>query len=453
RPDPDPAAVAEHARLGDDPVLAARWLRVAAARAAERFDHATAEDLLDQSLALVHDHETLVARAQVRIRRGRYRDAEADVVAATEGGDHRWEVGAWAAYFDRRFDDALRYADDGALAADDQTRAGCLVASGRILHARGDLEQARAHLTRAMDAATGTERLEAAAWLGVLQAHRSRPDQAIDLLRPITRAGVRADLTTAYLHALLFTGHASAVAGRPAAALDCFARYGSEVARRDVPRFAGRGANFSGWVLRNLGATDAGLDRHHEALAETVGGAIPEVAVSVLEDLADERIRAGDPDAAAGHLAQARTALHGALVFGWRLEMRWQLLSAQERLLSGAPEEALRIADGLRDAAVRSGVPRYDAAARLVSHRARNALGEPVDLDVAERDLDGLEHAVKIEAWWWAGQLGADLGQPTWVERAERMAADLARAAGPHGDTLRAEADRQLPAWKALSER
>lgn len=45
----DPAVVAEHARLGGDRDLAARWLRVAAARAAERFDHATAEDLLDQS--------------------------------------------------------------------------------------------------------------------------------------------------------------------------------------------------------------------------------------------------------------------------------------------------------------------------------------------------------------------------------------------------------------------
>lgn len=454
RRDADPAIVAEHARLGGDRPLAASSLRTAAARAAERFDHATAEDLLDQSLALVHDHATLVARAQVRIRRGRYREAEDDVVAATDGGDRRWEVGAWAAYFDRRFDDALRYADDGALAAgDDDTRTRCLVASGRILHARGDLDDASAHLSRAMASATGAERLEAAAWLGVLHAHRSRPDQAIELLRPITRAGVRADLTTAYLHALLFTGHAFAAGGRAAAALDCFSRYGTEVARRDVPRFSGRGVNFAGWVLRNVGATSAGLELHQEALEGTVGAAIPEVAVAALEDLADERIRAGDAPAAADHLTKARAALHGDLVFGWRLAMRWQLLDGQRLLLAGAPEDALRVAEDLREAAVRSGVPRYDAAARLLAHRARHALGEPVDPDVAWRDLDGLEHAVRVEAWWWAGQTGAELGRPEWVDRAERLAAELAGAAGPYGDTLRAEADRRLAEWRAVTAR
>ena len=454
RPDADPAVVADHARLGGDRALAATWLRIAAGRAAERFDHATAEDLLDESLALVADHDTLVDRAQVRIRRGRYRGAEEDVITATGAGDRRWEIGAWAAYFDRRFDDAIQYAEDGALAAEDPTAlTRCLVASGRVLHARGDLDSAGTRLSQAMESASGDERLEAAAWLGVLHAHRSRPDDAIELLRPVTRAGLSADHTAATLHAMLFTGHAHAVAGRAATALACFADYTAEVERRDVLRFAGRGVNFGGWVLRSLGATSAGLDAHAEALetGEPVG--FPEMQVAALEDMAEERIRAGDPAAAATCLDRARPALAGNLAFGWRLAMKLQLLDAQVRVLSGDPAAGLLLAEQLREDAVGAGVPRYDASARLVAHRARAALGEPVDLDRAWQDLAELEQAVRVEAWWWAGETGAALGQSRWLDRSEQLAADLARASGSHADTLRAEADRRLTEWRAVSVR
>ena len=44
--------MAGHARLGGDLVLAARALRDASAQAAERFDHAAAEGLLDDALRL-----------------------------------------------------------------------------------------------------------------------------------------------------------------------------------------------------------------------------------------------------------------------------------------------------------------------------------------------------------------------------------------------------------------
>lgn len=447
----DPAVVAEHARLGGDRDLAARWLRVAAARAAERFDHATAEDLLDQSLAQAPDDATLLARARVRIRRRRYRDAEADALAATGAGSLRWEAAAWAAYFDRRFDDASSYAEDGALAAEDgASRTRCLIASGRILHARGQLGRAEQQLDAALRDATGGDRLEAAAWRGVLHAHRSEVGQALALLRPATRPGIGVAHTPASMHALLFTGHALAVSGRADEALACFTDYTAEVARRDVPRFAGRGVNFAGWVLRNLGATGAGVEAHQEAAEDAVDGVvIPEVLVAALEDLAEERIRAGDPDRAALFLDRARAALVGDLVFGWRLAMKLRLLEAQLHLLRDQPEPALRATDELAAAAEHIAVPRYEACARLLSHQAAHTLGEPVDAQAARRDLGRVERAVGIEAWWWAGSTGAALGDQRWLARSEQLVAELAARSGSHSDALRAAAGRQLDRWRA----
>ena len=452
RPDADPAAVADHARLGGDRALAATWLRIAAARAAERFDHATAEDLLDESLrAGPGPRHPRRPRAgadparQLPRRRGRHRGRDRRGRPAVGGG----RLGGLLRPAFRRRAPVRRRRCPRCRRRRDPHR--CLVASGRVLHARGDLDAAHDRLSEAMGSATGEERLEAAAWLGVVHAHRSRAAEAIELLRPLTRSGVGADHTTAFMHALLFSGHALAVEGRPAEALACFDRYGAEVERRDVPRFAGRGVNFSGWVLRNLGATGEGLERHHAALDDTAASGRAELLVAASEDLAEDRIRAADPEEAAALLDRARSAMHGDLVFGWRLRMKLQLLDAQVRLLAGSPEEALRIAEELREDAVRAGVPRYDASARLVAHRARAALGEPVDLDQAWRDLDDVGRAVRVEAWWWAGQTGAELGQPRWLDRAERLADDLARAAGPHADGLRVDAERHLVRWRATT--
>jgi len=101
RADADPVQVAHHARLGGDLVLAARSLQAAAVRAAERFDHATAEALLDDAVQLHPDAEGWLERARVRTRRGHYADAYEDVERARTAGAAALEVGAWASYFDR----------------------------------------------------------------------------------------------------------------------------------------------------------------------------------------------------------------------------------------------------------------------------------------------------------------------------------------------------------------
>jgi DNA-binding SARP family transcriptional activator/tetratricopeptide (TPR) repeat protein len=451
RTDADPVRVAEHARLGGDAVLAGESLRVASARAADRFDPSTAEALLNQSLQLHPDAQTQVARARVRTLRGDYPGALADVEAARATRADALEVGAWAAYFGRDFAAAVRFASDGAVAAEGAARARCLMIGGRTHHARGDLGAAESLFIEALGAATGVDRVAASAWLGVLRAHQSRVDEALTLLRPATVRAGGFEQTPATLHAMLFAGHAHALAGHPASALALFSEYTTEVERRHVPRFAGRGSNFSGWVLRSLGETDRAAEMHREALevADTEGN--PELPVAAFEDLAEDRIVSGEPDAAKAHLSEAQQFLRGDLVFGWRLEMKHLLLRARLALATDEPEQAMQVARELLDTAERSGVPRYAAAAALLVDRAAHRLGEAVDLDVVERNLHRVHRAVAIESWWWAGETGAALGVDRWIDLAETWAGRLARAAGPYETGMQKHADRRLAEWRLRS--
>jgi DNA-binding SARP family transcriptional activator/tetratricopeptide (TPR) repeat protein len=452
RPGADPVTVAHHARLGGDLLQASRALRDASARAAERFDHAAAEALLDDALLLCPDPEGWLARARVRTRRGRYQEALRDVERAAAAGPDALEVGAWASYFGRRFAQAAQFAEDGTVAAADAAaRARCLAVGGRTRHAAGDLAQAELLLGEAFSLAEGADRVTAAAWLGVLRAHQSRVPEALSLLRPAARGQVGADHTSATLHSLLFTGHAHALAGAPALALAAFARYSAEVERRQVPRFAGRGVNFAGWVLRNLGARQEALDHHCEALEVAQRQGTAEVAIAALEDLAEQALGAGDADGAQSRLAEARALLQSDLVFGWRLELKHQLLTARMALLRGEPERALADARDLESRARALGVPRYTSVACLLRHRANRALGLPVDLDIAAADLDLLDASVAIEAWWWTGEMAADFAIPAWLDRAADRAGRLARNAGSYADGMRREADQRLRGWRAAA--
>jgi len=450
RPAADPLTVARHARLGGDLELAARALRRAAARAAERFDHAAAEALLDDALSLAPDPRGWLARARVRTRLGRYQEALSDVERALPAGPAALEVGAWASYFSRHFAQSAQFADDGALAAaDPATRARCLAVGGRTRHAAGDLSGAEAQLGEALSLAHGSDRVTAAAWLGVIRSHQSRADDALALLRPATRGELGAEHTSATLHALLFTGHAHAVAGRPALALAAFSRYDAEVERRQAPRFGGRAVNFAGWVLRNLGARAEGLDFHHKALEVGRRQGTPEVVIAALQDLAEDSVQAGDADGARSLLAEALSLLDGDLVFGWRLELRHWLVSGELALLQGDAEQARDLGCTLAERAAALGVPRYLGAGRLLRHRADRVLGVPPDLDAVSADLDLLDGAMAVEAWRWTGEVAAELGVPAWLERSAQRAERLAANAGPHGDGLRQALAARMRGWEA----
>jgi DNA-binding SARP family transcriptional activator/tetratricopeptide (TPR) repeat protein len=448
RPGADPLTVAGHARLGGDLMLAARALRDASAQAAERFDYAAAEALLDDALRLSPGPDGWLARSRIRTLRRRYAEALEDVERALQegaAGAAALEVGAWASYFGRQFAQAAQFAEDGALAAEDAaTRARCLAAGGRTRHAAGDLAGAELLLGEAFSLAEGADRVTAAGWLGVLRAHQSRVDEALALLRPAARGQLGVEHTSATLHSLLFTGHAHALAGRPAQALAAFTRYTAEVERRQVPRFAGRAVNFAGWVLRNLGAWPEALDHHQEALEAGRGQGTTDVTIAALEDLAEQCLDTGDPDGAAARLAQAGALLHGDLVFGWRLQLKYRFIGARLTLLRGDAERALADAGELAARATELGVPRYTSVARLLAHRANHALGRPVDPDTVAADLDLLDRCVAIEAWRWTCDVAGDFAVPAWQDRAADRAARLAQGAGRYADGLLREADRRL---------
>jgi DNA-binding SARP family transcriptional activator/tetratricopeptide (TPR) repeat protein len=448
RPAIDPLIVAQHARLGGDLELAAAALRGAAAQAAERFEHAAAEELLDDALSLHADPGIWLARARIRTRRGNYDAALKDVERAAPADPAALEVGAWAAYFGRRFAQAAQFAADGALAAPDgATRARCLAVGGRTWHAVGDLAQAELLLGEAMSLAGGADRVTVAAWLGVLRSHQSRVSEALALLRPAARGQIGVEHTSATLHALLFTGHAHAMAGNGAAALAAFDEYAAEVDRRQVPRFAGRARNFAGWVLRNLGATHQGLEHHLEALALGGSEGRAELTIAALQDLAEARLDVRDTVGAAARLAESAQLLDGDLVFGWRLDFRQQLLGSRLALLRGDGERAQQAASALAVAATALGVPRYASVARVTGHLAARQLGMPAHHASIEADLDQLDSSVAIEAWRWTGELGAAYGQVGWLNRAAERVNRLAAQAGEHAAGLRHAADARLADW------
>ena len=447
RPDADPSSIAHHARLGGEIDVAVEALVAGANRAEGRFDHAEAERLLDEAVDLAPGSVPLLARARVRTRRGRYRAAIDDVTAAMSerASAEALEIGAWASYFGRDFDGARRAARDGVLmATDEEWLVRCRMAEGRIDHADGDLRSAESALGDAIAHAHGIDLVVASAWQGVLRSHQGRPREAIDLLSAASRPGHDVAATSATLHALLFLGHAQANLGLPAAALESFERYTTEVERRSAPRFAGRGINFAGWVLRNLGAVAEGVESHHAALgvAESVGSA--EVTVAACEDLAEAALVEGDADGCTRWLDRAAESMPGDLVFGWRLAMKLDWLRARAGLCRGDAEEALAIASRLAARAEAVGVPRYAAAARLVGAWAARSAGRTADERAAERDLDVIDQVVRLESWWITAETAGHLGRPDLFARASDRVSALAAASGEHEATLLAYARERL---------
>jgi DNA-binding SARP family transcriptional activator/tetratricopeptide (TPR) repeat protein len=280
RPNPDPLAMAVHARAGGDVELASTSFAAAAAAAAARFDLELAEDHLAAALALAETPDAYVARARIRIARLAHDEAAADAqqAIALGGAGPALEVAGWAAYYRRRYDEARAYSDEAAARATDvAVRGSALALAGRVRHAVGDLVGAIGHLT-AVEGAPPAVRGVADVWLAQVQVHQGRPAEA---LRTLARPMVDPDSLAhpwAPLHLrfnrILALGQMGRVADAWSAVVELEAVAGREGAIG--ARFAGPAANVGAWVLRWTGRGEEADDRNRQAL-DVTGFNIPTV--------------------------------------------------------------------------------------------------------------------------------------------------------------------------------
>lgn len=448
RPDADPFAVAFHARLGGDRLLAARALTAASGRAAEAQDYEEARRLLDEAISLDDAVETRRRRAIVLLCLGRF-DAAADDAENALGRDPRpevVEVAAWCAYYQRDFDRALRHAEwvAGSPDAGPSAAAGHTV-MGRILHARGDLAAADEHLTEGFERSAPDQRAVTTVWLAGLRNHQARHTEALGLLRGAVRPGVVMSQPFATVHGLLNRSYALALSGRPAEALAALDEADLAVeAHGQTARYAAAVSNYRAWVLRYLGAADEADAANLSALEGTT---FVEAQAQAMVDLVDGCLHRGDLDGAAAWLATAAPLQLDDHAMRWRHALRARLLDARLALGRNDRDRARGLAAEVVAEAGRLGLPRYEVLGALTGHWAVAAAAGGAVADTAEdlrRGLDELAGVAGLESWWWTAQLARVTGDARIDQLARQRVASLADAAGDRSQGLITAAGRLL---------
>ena len=370
---PDPLVVAVHARLGGDIELAADWLTRAAQVAIARTDVDAAERHLDDALALTTSPATLVTRARLRMATGRLEEAAEDAARAVadSGAVDALEVAGWVAYYRRRYDEALAFAEEAIeRTADPALRTSCLALAGRVRHGAGNVIEAVHHFERAVDAdAPAGVRALAAIWLAQARAHQGRPDQALAL---VERALVDPDRIAhpfAPLHGWFIRVMAMGQLGRARDALDACDQLDAEVARRGEfgVRMTAPAANVRAWVLRFHGRMAEADDLNLAAVASTdPTGVRAEAYFAGLLDLADGRLQRDDDGGAAELLEPLATIEQWNGTMAWHQRHRWNLLRARLALRDGDVATAAELSHAVAEDATARGTRRYELLARGV---------------------------------------------------------------------------------------
>jgi tetratricopeptide (TPR) repeat protein len=443
----DPVIVAHHARLAGDTALAAAAFGRAASVAALRLDLTDAERFADMAVRLDDTASSRLVRGRIRLARGQLDDARHDAMSALigGGGTAALELAGWAAYYRRDFGTAREAADDGLrLAPDPEVAVGCLMLGGRVRHAAGDLVGSEPLLVAAAESAVGSNRAVAAVWLGSLRLHQGDAEATLGLVRPATLPGAASSHHAAVPHAWMHSAHALAMLGRPAAALAALDELDGEVSRRGLESFHGRSDNFRAWILRNLGLASEAAEANERGVAAGRSIGMAEPQAQGLVDLADARLRGGDPDGCLSVLSDVKPFQSVDHAFRWRHVLRSRLLTARANYALGDFEGALADAESVATDGKRLGVERYSVAAQLEMARSRLALGEPVDRECVDGLLAGLERVAAPEAWWMTAEMAAAFSEDRWWEWAgERLDAWTARA-GDRRDEARTAASAFL---------
>jgi DNA-binding SARP family transcriptional activator len=436
RPDAPPLDLARHAREGGDRALAAEGLAQAAQVALARLDLPGAERLLDEAIVL-HDTGPLrLRRSRVRLTRGDLDGADADarVAMASDETGEALELRTWVARNRHDLDTAIVLGRAAAAAAGDPTiRASSLIAVAFAHRGNGDLRQAEAVLD---EAAGAPPDLGLPAWTGILRVHQGRPADALTALEPMLGAEARRAVQGHWVeHTIQMTAHAYGLLGRSADALLLLDRLGREIERRGTGlRYAGLQHTYRSWLLRNLG--DPGAEELARTGLELAHG--QEVRAQCQLDVADCLLRAGDLVGAAERLAVAEAG-SGARWFHnkWRFDQRRLLLTARVALADRDAAAALSAADQVAAGAEERGDLRYAVLGRLVRATAQARLGETIDQERLDTDLDRLPGVAALEGWWLAADVADAAGSQHARAVARRLAELVARDAGDRGDAFR----------------
>jgi DNA-binding SARP family transcriptional activator len=397
RAQPDPLAVAVHARLGGDIDLAIEHFTQAADIALARYDIGAATALVDAALALGAAPSAYTMRARVHMVASRFEDAAEDArrAVAGGGGPRALEVAGWVAYYRRRYDEALAFADGaGERAVEPAVRISSLSLAGRVRHAAGALVEAVADLERATTLEGPADvRALAGVWLAQARVHQGQPAAALRLLDRALVDPTRLPHPFAPLHGLFVRALALGQLARVDEALRACDDLDALVARSGEAgdRMRGPAANTRGWLLRWTGRTGEADECNLAGLAATdPDGPRGEAHYAGMLDLADGRLLAGDDGGAADLVARTAgiEAWHGTMA--WHQRHRRQLVRARLALRDGDADAAAALcADVAGDAAAR-GARRYELFALAIGALAGDgAVREPARLDAVIHGLQG----------------------------------------------------------------
>lgn len=452
RPEPDRLAVAVHARAGGDKDLASSSFVAAAAAAAGRFDLDAAEDHLAAAIGLAASPGAHIARARVRMSRVALEAAAVDAerAVALGGGGAALEVAGWVAYYRRRYDDALAYAEAAAArAVDDAVRVSALALAGRIRHGAGDLAGAVEHLT-AVGEGPPAERGMADVWLAHARVHQGRPLDALEaLVRPMVDPDSLAH-PWAPLHLRFNRILALGQLGRVSNALLVAADLDAVVEREGQvgARFEAPAANAGAWVLRWSGRGEEADERNRRAHEVTGGDAGPSAEAMAeghyvaLLDLADGCLLRNELAEAAALATRLAPVDTWGGTMAWHQRHRLGLLRARLALADGDAEQGAHLALAVTEDAARRGAGRYELLARAVLGLADPAIPHDGLVPV----IDGLGRCAALDGWPVVAALASARRSGPWRAEAERRAALVVAEAGVHGDAARRFADRVFTA-------
>lgn len=385
--------------------------------------------------------DPLVQRARLELATFDVAAARRDAEEAVRrgGGPGAIELAGWVAYYQRDFEAALRWAEEGAARTEeDERRASCLTLAARVRHSRGDLAGADRDLSEAVACPVPGVRAVGEVWLAALRVHQGRPDDALELVEHggIDAAALRHPFVLP--HSMIAEAYALGQQGRVAdlfGLLDALDTTLDDLGPVGL-RFLAVATNYRAWVLGAIGRVEEAEALTRSALASSAPFEEPRVHASL--DLVASRLDLGEADAAAERLAVVALPPPGAGTMVWHQQERHELLSARLALLAGDAEGAADRASTLAADAGERGACRARAQAHALALAARARAGRSVPEEDVAGVLRELDRLGALEAWRATAELARSPGWDRLWPEAARRAHTLVGRCGEQGPGVRA---------------